>query len=66
MKLNFDELIKQDTIDLRDKGLRDDGLDVLYQIIEQSTVLRWLNLSNNKLTLSDGKLAKAKLQKVQL
>ena len=58
MKLNFDELIKQNFIDLEDKGLRDNDLDVLIKVIEQSTVLETLNLRNNNLTLADGKLAK--------
>ena len=55
MKLYFDEL--QEVIRLNYKGLRDDDLDELYQIIEQSTVLKELSLRNNNLSLSDGKLA---------
>ena len=59
MKLNFDELVKQEIINLKFKGLRDDDLDILYKVIEQSTVLEELNLSLNYLTLADGKLANA-------
>ena len=66
MKFNIDELGKQKIIDLPKlsfmKGwedLRDDDLDDLIKVIEQSTVLERLNLSGNNLTLADGKLAKA-------
>jgi len=59
MKLNYDELIKQKDVKLSNKGSQDDALDVLYKVIEQSTVLEILWLSYNKLTLADGKLASA-------
>lgn len=59
MKLNFDKLIKQKHIDLSHKGLNDDDLDVLYKVIEESTVLEWLDLSDNNLTLDDGVLTDA-------
>ena len=68
--LNYDELIKKKEIHLEDRGLFDDDLDVLIKVIEQSTVLEKLYLDNrywieeieenrNKLTLADGKFAKA-------
>jgi len=56
---DFDKLVKKETINLKGKGLSDDDLDVLIQVIEQSTVLVALSLSDNQLTLSDGKLANA-------
>jgi len=59
MKLNFDELIKQKFIDLYHKGLVDNDLAVLVNVIEQSTVLEVLGLGWNEVTLSDGKLANA-------
>jgi len=59
MKLNYDELIEQKTIYLEYEGLKDNDLDVLYQVIEQSTVLEKLDLGHNNLTLADGKLANA-------
>lgn len=53
MKLNFDELIKWKIIFLRHEGLNDDDdLNVLYKVIEQSTVLEELHLNNNMLTLT--------------
>ena len=58
--LNFDVLVKQKFINLSDRGLFDGDLDhVLYQVIEQSTVLEDLWLEGNNLTLDDGKLANA-------
>ena len=58
--LNFDVLVKQKFIDLKNRGLFDGDLDhVLYQVIEQSTVLEDLWLEGNNLTLDDGKLANA-------
>ena len=58
--LNFDVLVKQKFINLSDGGLFDGDLDhVLYQVIEQSTVLEDLWLEGNNLTLADGKLANA-------
>ena len=62
MKLNFDELVKQKIIYLdneRNRGLKDGDLDTLVKVIENSKVLEGLVLSNNNLTLSDGKLATA-------
>ena len=59
MKLNFNELVKQKDIRLFNRGLRDDDLDPLIKVIEQSTVLEELDLSCNELTLADGKLAHA-------
>jgi len=71
MKLNFDELIKQKTICLGGWGLVDTdtevddtddeetNIDPLIKVIERSTDLETLDLQNNKLTLADGKLAKA-------
>ena len=59
MKLDFKKLVKQKGIDLYNKGLHDDDLDVLYQVIGKSKVLKELNLGGNKLTLVDGKLANA-------
>lgn len=59
MKLELDELVKQDVIFLGNEGLKDDDLDVLITVIGQSTVLEKLYLYSNKLTLADGKLAAA-------
>jgi len=60
MKLELDELVKQDVINLSYKySLSNDDLDQLYQAIEKSKVLKDLNLNHNKLTLTDEKLAAA-------
>ena len=59
LNLNYTKLIKKKDIDLNNKGLLDDDLDILYKVIEQSTALEHLDLSYNRLTLSDGKLANA-------
>jgi len=59
MNFNFEKLVKKRRINLILKGLCDDGLDILYKVIGESTVLEALSLSNNNLTLSDGKLADA-------
>ena len=59
MNFNFEKLVKKRRINLILKGLCDDGLDILYKVIGESTVLEALSLSNNQLTLSDGKLANA-------
>ena len=59
MKLDFDDLVRREEIDLYSKGLVDDDLDVLYQVIEQSTVLEKLDVGVNHLTLADGKFANA-------
>ena len=59
MNFNFEKLVKKKRINLILKGLCDDDLDVLYKVIGESTVLEALSLSNNQLTLSDGKLANA-------
>ena len=62
MKLELDELVKQDVINLSYKySLSNDDLDVLCPAIEKSTVLHTLKLGlgDNKLTLADGKLANA-------
>ena len=55
--LNFDELLKQEVIGLNHHAALD--LDPLYEVIEQSTVLKELFLGGNHLTLSNGKLANA-------
>jgi len=57
--LDFKKYIKQKVINLSSKGLNDDDLDVLYQIIEQSNVIEKLDLGVNHLTLADGKFANA-------
>ena len=59
MKLNYNELIKQESINLCTKGLCDNDVEVLIKVIGQSTVLEELYLDNNKLTLADGMLATA-------
>ena len=60
MKFNFDELVTKKSIGLPPlKGLRDDDLDVLIDVIMQSSVLETLYLATNKLTLADGKLTNA-------
>jgi len=60
MKLELDELVKQDVINLSYKySLSNDDLDVLCPAIEKSTVLKKLSLTHNNLTLADGKLAAA-------
>ena len=59
MKLDLEKLAKQEYIHLSNKRLHDDDLDVLYKVIEQSTVIETLRLDRNRLTLSDGKLANA-------
>jgi hypothetical protein len=71
MNFNFDELIKKKVIVLPSfKGLRDDDLDVLVDVIMQSSVLETLNLGRNKLTLADGKvtnaIAKSKIKGLEL
>ena len=57
LMLNFDELVKQEVIDLNQHASPD--LDPLYKVIEQSNVLKELFLGGNHLTLSNGKLANA-------
>lgn len=58
-------IINYKYIDLTNKGLYDDDLDdVLYKVIEKSpdlhnTILVALKLGWNKLTLADGKFARA-------
>ena len=59
MNFNYEKLVKKKRINLILKGLCDDDLDILYKVIVESTVLEALSLSNNQLTLSDGKLANA-------
>jgi len=61
MKLDFDDFATkdEDVINLNNKGLRDDELDIISKVIEQSTVLEKLDLRGNHLTLDDGKLANA-------
>ena len=60
MNFNYEKLVKKKRINLILKGLCDDNdLDILYKVIGESTVLEALSLSNNQLTLSDGKLANA-------
>jgi len=60
IKLSFEKLVKQKTIDLRNNiHLCGDDLDVLMKVIKQSTVLEELDLECNNLTLADGKLANA-------
>ena len=59
MNFNFEKLVKKKRINLILKGLCDDDLDVLYKVMGESTVLEALSLSNNQLTLSDGKLTNA-------
>ena len=60
MKFNFDELVTKTVIELKDDDFRDDDLaDVLINVIKQSSVLEKLDLTNNELTLADGKLTKA-------
>jgi len=61
MKLELDELVKQDVINLSYKySLSNDDLDVLIEAIEQEgTATETLSLDGNKLTLADGKLAAA-------
>ena len=59
MKLNYGELVKQENINLSNRGLNDDNIDVLINVLQQSTILNELNLSYNKLTLADGKLVAA-------
>ena len=51
MNFNFDKLITKKSIFLFLEGLRDDDLDVLIDVIMQSSVLETLNLGCNKLTL---------------
>ena len=64
--MNFDELVRQEEINLHDKGLRDDDLDVLIKVLQKSTVLKKLHLYTNYLTLADGKFADALKENVTL
>ena len=52
--LNFTDLVKQRTINLWNKNLSDADLDVVVGVLKQSTVLHFLRLPGNNLTLADG------------
>ena len=57
--MNFDELVTKKDIKLSLQGLCDDDLDVLINVIKQSSVLETLDLGRNELNLADGKLINA-------
>ena len=59
MNFNFDELVTKKNIILSYNGLRDEDLDVLIEVIKQSSALETLDLRHNKLTLADGKVTNA-------
>ena len=60
MKLNFDELVKKETINLYGKGLDDGDLDVIIKILrDKDAAVKVLKLSVNNITLEDGKFTDA-------
>ena len=64
MKLYFDELVKQEIIDLTGDltgmGLHDDDLDVIIKVLrDKDAVVKTLYLDGNNITLVDGKFTDA-------
>lgn len=59
MELEFAHLVKEKCIRLGGKSLLDSDLDVLIDVLRESTVLETLYLWGNRITLVDGRLANA-------
>jgi len=57
--MKFADLVNEKIINLTYKGLRDDDLDVLTEVLQKSKTLEKLFLSKNQITLADGKFANA-------
>mmetsp|Transcript_23126 Transcript_23126/g.49951 ORF Transcript_23126/g.49951 Transcript_23126/m.49951 type:complete len:309 (+) Transcript_23126:102-1028(+) len=59
VRMKFADLVNKKIIDLSQKGLCDDNLDVLTKVLKKSKVLESLYLRDNQITLADGKFADA-------
>ena len=60
MKLNFDELVKQEIIDLSGKSLDDEDLEVIIKVLhDKNSAVKKLYLIGNGITLADGKFTDA-------
>ena len=59
MKLNFDKLVKQETINLRYKSLYDEFEVIIKILRDKNAVIKKLNLYYNDITLADGKFTHA-------
>ena len=59
MKLNFDKLVKQETINLRYNSLYDEFEVIIKILRDKNAVIKKLNLYYNDITLADGKFTHA-------
>ena len=60
MKLNFDKLVTEETINLYGKGLHGEDLEVIVKVLrDKDAAVKGLWLRNNNITLADGKFTDA-------